>query len=204
MAVERYRRGRSYTARHYASADLDDPEAMLTVMEEMAASDPTVEGRLADAERRAMAHLAREKMPLDPHGPPYGDPAWLRENERRSATWYAVNILIVIRTLRKLIERGDARLAADIALDLGILATEAKMIQYMASNPAEAGKAKASAQRAEVERQHTRWLAEAGRLWAKPAKRKWGARAIAKEIDPSKVETIRKVIAGRKPRQSSG
>jgi hypothetical protein len=201
MAVERYTVGRSYTRRHHAKADWADLEAVRTVMEEMADGAPyTVENRIAALQRDAIAYLEEKGMPLDPNASCYGDPAWRRENERQSLVWYAINILNTIRFLRQQIDRGDAGLAADFAFDVGVLATEAKMLQYMVSNPAKAGKAKASARSTIVERQRSQWIEEANRFWEKPAKRKWGARAIAKEIDPTKAETIRKVIAGLKPR----
>ena len=66
MAIKRYKVGRSYTERTYLVADLDDYEAVQTVMESLAAADRTLEGRLADAERRAKAYLTQANMPLDP------------------------------------------------------------------------------------------------------------------------------------------
>ena len=98
-------------------------------MSEMAACDSTIEGRLADAERRAMAHLQQAGMPGDPRDSSYGDPSWLRMNERTSTVWYAISIVNTVRILRKQIERGDVRLAVDVALDLGVLTTEARIVQ---------------------------------------------------------------------------
>ena len=72
-------------------------------------------------------------MPIDPNAPCYGDPAWLRENERSPLVWYAINILNTVRMLRLQIEHGDAKLAADFALDLGVLATEAKFVALRVS-----------------------------------------------------------------------
>ena len=198
MPIKRYTVGRVYTKRTHAPVALTDLDGMRALMNALASSDPTVEGRLADAERRATAHLKRAKMPLDPRARPYGDPTWLRDNERKSLDWYAISILNTVQILRKQIERGDVRLAVDLALDLGVLVTEAKMIQYMASNPARGGKDKAAARRAAVAQDRAQWCAEADRLW-KPPRQKWGALAIAKLIDPTRFETIRKVIADRKP-----
>jgi hypothetical protein len=190
-----YTVGRGYTKRHHAKADTADPEAVRTVMEEMAAAGPFgVEGRLADAEQRAIAYLQGK----DPSAPLYGDPAWRRENERKSLDWYAIEILNTIRILRRQIERGDARLAADLALDLGVLATEAKMIQYIAGNTNRGGQGfKTSDKYQEVAAQHAAWRAQADELWKK--KPRYGALAIAKLIDPARAETIRKVIVSRKP-----
>jgi hypothetical protein len=76
-----------------------------------------------------------DRYTVDPRARPYGDPTWLRNNERKSLDWYAISILNTVQIVRKQIERGDVRLAVDLALDLGVLATEAKMIQYMAATP---------------------------------------------------------------------
>jgi hypothetical protein len=200
MPIERYKVGRKYTERLQTSADFTDPEAVREVMSALAASDHTVEARLADAERRATAHLKRIKMPLDPNACPYGDPTWLRENERKSLDWYAINILNTIRMLRNQIKRGDVELAVDLALDLGVLATEASMIQYIAGNTGRGGEGfKTSDMHSDIVRRHEAWCAEADKLWKAP-RQKWGTLAIAKLIDPSRFETIRKVIKNRKPR----
>jgi hypothetical protein len=165
MPVERYKVGRRYTEREHTAADFADPEAVREVMESLAARDYTVEGRLADAERRATAYLQRANMPIDPSAPPYGDPAWLRANERKSLDWYAINILNTIRMLRKQIERGELWHAVDFALDLGGLAAEAKMIQYMASNPAQGGKTKASQDRRAVDDRIAIYRQQAEEKW---------------------------------------
>jgi hypothetical protein len=200
MTVERYRVGRAYTKRLRARVELTDLDGMRAILEALASRDHTAEGRLDDAERRALAHLKREKMPVNPNEPPYADPAWLRDNERKSLDWYAINILNTIQILRKQIELGDMWLAVDLALDLGVLATEAKMIQYIARNTGRGGEGfKTSDTLSDVAKQHEAWRAEADKLW-RPPRQKWGAQAIAKLIDPSRFETIRKVIKDRKPR----
>jgi hypothetical protein len=200
MPIERYKVGRKYTERLHTSADFTDPEAVREVMSALAASDHTVEARLAGAKRRATAHLKRVKMPLDPNAWPYGDPTWLRENERKSLDWYAINILNTIQILQKQIELGEVELAVDLALDLGVLATEAKMIQYIAGNTGRGGEGfKTSDTLSDIARRNEAWCAEADKLWRAP-RQKWGALAIAKLIDPSRFETIRKVIKDRKPR----
>jgi hypothetical protein len=201
MPVERYRRGRSYTRRYGTRADLAEPDAVRTVMDEMAACDFTVEGRLADAERRAIAHLRQAGKPVDPHGPPYGNPAWLRENERRSTHWYAINIVNTIRMLRKQIERGDVRLAVDLALDLGVLTTEARMVEARVGGSERGGAGtKDSEHRTGIEQRNAEWCASAIEEWAKPGRRWWGAEKIAMKIAPAQVRTCRRVIGHLKPK----
>lgn len=201
MPVERYKVGRSYTERHQAKADMADPEAVPTVMKEMMAHGCfTVDERIAVAERRAVAHLQQAGMPLDPNEPRYHEPIWLRENERKSLDWYAIRILNTIQILRQQIDRGDARLAANFALDLGVLATEAAMIKYVAGNTGRGGQGfKTSDKYQDVVAQHAAWCERADEHWK--TKTSWGALAIAKLIDPIRAETIRKVIRNRKPRR---
>jgi hypothetical protein len=204
MPVERYQVGRSYTKRHYTKADSADPEAMLTVMDEMAAGGPyTVERRLADAEQRAMAHLRGEGKPLDPRSPPYGDPAWLRENERRSLDWYAINILNAVRILRKQIEHGDMKAAVDFALDLGVLATEAKIVQERLGGSERGGEGfKLSDRQHEKETRDKDYIERAIKEWSKPGRQRWGASRIAPliEPDPTKQRTCRRIIGSAKPK----
>jgi hypothetical protein len=122
--AERYEVGSGYTKRQRIRATID-PDGMRAVMDALAASSPDVQGRIADLERRAAAHLKNANMPLDLRSPIYRNPAWLRENERKSLDWYAFSILNTIRMLRKQSERGELWNAVDFALDLGVLATEA-------------------------------------------------------------------------------
>jgi hypothetical protein len=173
MPIERYKVGRLYTRRERARADFADPEAVREVMNDLASRDYTVEGRLADAERRAEAYLKRANMPLDLRAGIYGDSAWLRSNERKSLVWYAINILNTIRMLRRQIERGDASLAADLALDLGELFTEAKFIQELTGKQAEGGRAP----REEVAQRHAEWRREAERMWERHPK--WSTTRVA-------------------------
>jgi hypothetical protein len=196
--AEHYKVGRSYTRRQRIRVALSDVEEVRAVFNAIVATDLTVNGRLADAEQWAAEHLRGAGLPVDPCGPPYSDPAWRRDNERKSLDWYAISILNTIRLLRKQIERGNIKLAVDFALDLGVLATEAKMIQHMTSN-AELGCREflASDKLSDIQAEHAAWCARADELWA--TKKSWGAAAIAKLIDPSRAETIRKVIGHRKP-----
>jgi hypothetical protein len=163
--IDRYEVGRAYTKRCRARVALTDLDGMRAVMKALAASDPTVQGRLADLESRATAHLKHKKRPLDPNASIYSDPAWLRDNERKSLVWYAFKILNTIRMLRKQIERGEVWHAVDFALDLGGLAAEAKMIQYMASNPAQGGKTKASQDRRAVDERIAIYRQQAEEKW---------------------------------------
>jgi hypothetical protein len=200
MPIERYPMGRSYTEREYAKADFADPEAVRTVIEEMMSRNFTVEGRVADLERGAIAYLQQEGMPDDPNSPCYGDPAWLRDNERWSLIWYAIEILKTIRLMRKRIERGDARLAADFALDLGVLATEAKFIQQRTGKQGEGGRAP----REEAAQRHAAWRRKADKIWKRHST--WTtsqvARLVAKDAGCS-FQTVRPVIADLNPNKKS-
>jgi hypothetical protein len=200
MTIRRYKVGRSYTERTYLIADLDDHEALRTLMEEWAAADYTLEGRLADAERRAKAYLTQANMPLDPRESPYGDPTWQRTNERKSVSWYAINILNIIRMLRLQLERGDTRLAVDLALDLGVLIREGAIVQDRVGGSIRGGAAaKNTDERREIERRNAAWREQAIELWKGP-RRRWGAAAIARRIDANRERTIRRVIGDLKPR----
>jgi hypothetical protein len=204
MPVERYKVGRSYTERHHGRADSADAEAVRTLMEEMAARDSTVEGRLADAERRAIKHLQGNGMPLDPNAPPYCDSAWRRENERKSLDWYAIEILNTIRILRRQIERGDARLAADLALDVGVLATEAKIVQKRVGGSVRGADGfKASDRRLlDKKARDEAWIEHAVKEWGKPGRKNYGASKIAPliEPDPTKQRNCRRIIGPYKPK----
>jgi hypothetical protein len=205
MPIERYEVGRSYTKRQHNRADMSDPEAVRTVMEEFAAGGPfTVERRLEDAERRAIAHLQQAGMSVDPHGPPYGDPAWLRENERYSLDWYAINILNTIRILRLQIKRGDARMAADIALDLGVLATEAKIVQERVGGSIRGAEGFKVSDRRILDKKarDEAYISQAVKEWNKPGRKKWGASKIAPLIEPDrkKQRNCRRIIGPFKPK----
>jgi hypothetical protein len=203
MAVERYKVGRSYTARQRARANLDDPEAVRALMKEMAAGGPyTVEARLADAERRAIKHLQQAGMPLDPRHPSYGDPAWLRENERRTAVWYAITILNTVRILRKQIERGDVLAAVDFALDLGVLATEGRIVQERVGGSIRGGEGfKTSTRRDDKKVRDGAYIAQAIKEWNKPGQKRWGASKIAPLIEPDlkKQRNCRRIIGPFRP-----
>jgi hypothetical protein len=196
--VERYTVGRGYTKRQRVSVDVADLDGMRAVMNELAASNTSVEGRLADAEQRTITYLRGKGMPVDPSAPPYGDPVWRRENERKSLDWYAIEILNTIRILRLQIERGDARLAADLALDVGVLATEAAMIQYNVHTAAGGGRGNRESDRQREQHQ----AREHDRARAEDLRRRhpsWSVRRIACEIDPARERSIRRTIADLKP-----
>jgi hypothetical protein len=146
--VERYEVGRPYTRRRRVKVALADLDGMRAVMEAMAASDFSVEGRLADLEAQAA------EMPRSAH-----------EKQRESLGWYAGRILDTIAMLRRQMERGEIGLAVDLALDLGVLATEAKMIQYMTSNPAQGGKTKAWQDRRAVDERIAIYRQQAEEKW---------------------------------------
>jgi hypothetical protein len=198
--VEHYTVGRGYTKRQRVSVDFADLDGMRAVMNELAASNTSVEGRLAGAEQRAIAYLQGKGMPIDPSAPPYGGSAWRRENERKSLDWYAIEILNTIRILHLQIERGDARLAADLALDVGVLATEAAMIQYNVHTATEGGRGNKASDRRREQRQ----AREQVRARAEDLRRRhpsWSVSRIARDIDPARERSIRRTIKDIKPRK---
>ena len=60
MAIKRYKVGRSYTERTYLVADLDDYEAVQTVMEILAAADRTLARFFDYLQRYPRAHPSRD------------------------------------------------------------------------------------------------------------------------------------------------
>jgi hypothetical protein len=196
--VERYPVGRAYTKRHCIRADVTDLDGMRTVMDPLAVSGQTVQGRIMDLERRAAAYLKRANMPLDLRAPIYGDPTWLRENERESLDWYAFSILNTIRMLRKQIERGELWHAVDFALDLGVLATEAKIVGFWIGRSSEGGReSKYSDRKSDQARVRGRDRQAAIELRRKHPT--WSVRRIAMTIDPTRERSIRRTIADLKP-----
>jgi hypothetical protein len=147
MAVERYTVGKNaYNKRERISVGMgaEDADAMRDALAELARSPKTPEARLEPAVQWAKATLERKGMPLDPNAWCYAEKAWRLKNERCSAEWYAVKILHNADWLRLMIERGEARMAADFALDLGELITEAHFIlEAFAGPPHKGGKKKA-------------------------------------------------------------
>jgi hypothetical protein len=191
MPVERYTVGRIGTEREHAKADFADPGAVRTVLEEMTSRDFTVEGRVAELERAARAYLQQQGMPDDLNAPCYADPAWLRKNERWSLVWYSIEILREANWLRRMIERGDTRLAADFALDLGVLATEAKFIQMRTGKQGQGGRAT----REEIAQRNAAWSKQAKEIRKRhPA---WGKsdviRLIARDSG-SPFETVKSAL----------
>jgi hypothetical protein len=148
-------------------------------------------------------HLQQAGLPVDPRDPRYGAPGWLRENERRSPAWYAINIVNTVRILRKQIERGDVRLAVDLALDLGVLATEARIVQGRVGGSILGGEGfKASTRQEDKKARDEAYIAEAIREWNKPGQKRWGASKIAPliEPDPKKQRNCRRIIGPFRPR----
>src|SRR5687767_4191094 len=113
MPIERYPVGRSGTEREHAKADFADPEAVRTILEEMMSHTLAVDGRIANLEHTARVFLQRNGVSDAPNAPRYSDPTWLRENERKSLVWYSIEILRTADWLRKMIEGGNAKMAAD-------------------------------------------------------------------------------------------
>lgn len=185
MAVERYEVGRKYTKRVHTKVALSDLEGMHELMEELASSDLTVAPRLADLEARAAAV-------------PQSD----QEQERESLGWYAGQILAAIAMLRRQIELGKIELAVDLALEIGVLATEAKMIQYHAGNTRRGGEGfKTSDVYLDVKKQHDQIRDRARELWTENPKRNQITVATKIDPDPKKRRNIIRVISDLDPRK---
>jgi hypothetical protein len=201
--VEQYEVGRGYTKRQRIGAESSDLEGMRAMLDELASADHTVEGRLADLQRQVEEILTRAGLPLVARGEPYGNPEWCQRNEHKSLEWYAIHLLTAIKRLRQQIAAGDRRLLVDLALEIGVLAAEAKMIQYTTGNTSRGGRGfRNSDKRKDAVAQHAAWCAEADEHWREHPS--WGARTIAKLINPKRAETVRKVIKGRRPISNSG
>ena len=166
MAVERYTVGKNaYNKRERISVGMgaEDADALREVL-----SGPwaIAEARLEPAVQWAKATLARKGMPLDPNAWCYAEEAWRRKNERCSAEWYAITILDNADWLRRMIEKGDARMAADFALDLGELITEAHFIlEAFAGPPHKGGKKKAENALRDVESRIAECRRQAAEKW---------------------------------------
>jgi hypothetical protein len=202
MPVERYPVGRKYTKRNriYISPESIDTEegaaALAESLREMA-KGATLEGRLASTIQWATATLECAGLPLDPSAPIYSDRAWLRENAYQSAAWYAITILETFGWLRTFRERGDTGLALNLALELGVLATEARLLKYMSRKAVKMAQAKASKQREKAAEDLEKWRREADKKWDKHQLK--SAADVARLIDRARAGTIRKKIADLKP-----
>jgi hypothetical protein len=143
-------------------------------------------------------------MPLDPNAWCYADKYWRRNNERRSAEWYAIKILHKADWLRRMIEQNDTRMAADFALDLGELITEAHFIfnVYVRQGKAGAAEAKLSDGHRARKAKREHWRARAKELWAGPPP--WRNQTeVATKIDPDrrKRRNIIRAISDLDPRK---
>jgi hypothetical protein len=204
MTVERYRVGRaSYNWQNRISIGMgaEDADAL---REALSGPVAIAEERVEPAVRWATATLQQKNMPLDPNAWCYSDKDWRRKKERRSAEWYAIKILQEASWLRLMIEKGEARMAADFALDLGELITEAHFIfNVYVRQGMNAAAHTNSLKRQDPERaaRSERWRTLAAAAWEKDPT--YGALAIAERIepDPTKRRTCRRVIGPLNPRK---
>jgi hypothetical protein len=204
MTVERYRVGRaSYNWRNRVSIGMG-PEDAAALRDALSAPVAIAEDRLEPALQWAHATLEQAGKPLDPNAWCYAGRTWRRQNERRSAEWYAITILHKANWLRRMLEKGDTRMAADFSLDLGELITEAHFIfnVYVQQGEKGAAEAKLSDSRQARTAQHEQWCIKAKELWAGPPP--WRNQlAVARKIDPDprKRRNIIRVIQHLDPRK---
>jgi hypothetical protein len=210
MPIERYKVGKPYNQRYYLSVSGDDlhtkegvaallenAEQMQQVGDAMAAlGNPW--WRLESSIRCARATLQKAGLPLEPNAGIYLDRTWQRKNERRTPPWYAIMVLHEYESLRIFVEQGDVERAADCALDLGELITEAKfMFQILAKNAAKGGQAKQSSKRREIEQKSEAWRTQAAEIWSRHPR--WTIINVARKIDRVRFHRVRSVIASLKP-----
>lgn len=121
MPVKRFTRGTGLTKRSYVKISGAGPEEVDEVRAMLKRAVKSNFDRIMD---RCISTLARAKLPIDPlaYEPP--EMASKRPAEQ-TAEWYALRCLNYLRMLDAMLERNDARDAADIALSLGFLWSEA-------------------------------------------------------------------------------
>jgi hypothetical protein len=186
MTIKRYLVGRTYNVRRKVSVSKESlstqegASILFDCFREIGQST-TIEGRIAPAVSWSTATLERAQMPNDPNAPIYSEHDWLRANERRTAEWYAIKILQSVSFLRTFIQRGDANLAADVALDVAEIVTEGKFIfGYFGRNASEGGNAKAADVRPEAEARILECRRQATKLWRDHPD--WTASDVARHI----------------------
>jgi hypothetical protein len=164
--VERYTVGKNrYNKRLRASYGMG-PEDAAALRDALSAPLAIAEARLEPALEWAISTLAQAGFSLDPNAWCYSDKEWRRKNERRSAEWYAITIIHKADWLRRMLEKGDARMAADFALDLGELITEAHFILgAFAGTAALGGERKAANNRAAVKGRIDECRRQAVEVW---------------------------------------
>jgi hypothetical protein len=107
-------------------------------------------------------------------------------------------ILHEYESLRIFVEQRDVERAANCALDLGELITEAKfMFQILAKNAAKGGQARLSSKRREIKQKTEAWRKQAEELWSRHAD--WTISNVARRIDPVRYHSVRRAIASLKP-----
>jgi len=104
-------------------AEPEDVVQLQQVMRALAAEGDLFTAKLNRIESFCNAHLAAASIIYDPASTSPSP----RTSDPDSAAGYALRILDRLHMLRRNLERGDARHAADIAFDLGALITEANM-----------------------------------------------------------------------------
>jgi hypothetical protein len=206
MAVERYQVGKNaYNRRERVSIGMgaEDAEALRDAFVELA-KWTTPEKRIAPAVAWATAILEQKNMPFDPNAWCYSDSDkdWRRKNERRSAEWYAITILQTAEWMRQMIDKGDARMAADFGLDLGELIAEGRFILgALAGTAARGGKEKAANAREKVESRIAECRRQAVALWRRH--RDSSATEVARNIKNVRLAPsyIRKKITDLDPKK---
>jgi hypothetical protein len=204
MPVERYKVGRAYTRRERVvitnPLTPEDTKALNLPTESIHQPGPAYLWRIEPWLEWARWMLKGKGLPPDASAPIYFDKEWRRKNKRRSAAWYAVRMLLTARDLGLFVDRGDAAMAANLALDFGELTTEVRVIEYKARNAAAGGKGKAAERHADVEQMRDEWRRAAAEIWSRHPT--WSATAVAGRIDPGRVRTGRDTIAKLKPRRT--
>jgi hypothetical protein len=201
--VERYTIGRKYNERQLVDVSLENltPEGIQAIEQglEAAAAAATIDGRIAPAVAWATKILQERNLPEDHNALMYSNAQWQRKNARSAPEWYAIRILQAAHFLRLFAQRNDCEMAAQYALDLAELVTEAKFILgVVVRNASHGGKAtKLSDKRQEQQLQHAEVRQKAVAIWSK--RPSYSCRRVAKAIDPMRIEAIRKIIADLKP-----
>lgn len=121
MPVKRFTRGTGLTKRSYVKISGAGPEEVDAAREMFERAAKSNFDKIMDA---CISVLARAKLPVDPlaYAPP--EMASKRPAEQ-TPEWYALKCLQYLRVLDAMLERNDARGAAELAVNLGMLWQEA-------------------------------------------------------------------------------
>ena len=162
------------------------------------------------AKRRAVWHTANEGQPFAAHLEPAFRSLARIEPKDTDPLSLASDVHAVVEDIklaRAAIERGDARQAAEIAFAVGANVVSFDL-RFRWERVAEKWFVRLEQQRAAARataelwrRQHASWLEQAAAWRAKQPR--WGALRVAKEIDPQRDRTVRRVIAPLWPGRKS-